>query len=141
MAELTPKTINELPLASSLGANDLIPISSGGAAKRLPGSAILAESGDGYCKLADGTLIQWGVATAQSSGNSITFPSSSAFVRILPTVIVTPAYNSGVTIRCIFGVADITLTGCKVYAYDVTTNALSTATNLAYRWVALGRWK
>lgn len=44
MAELTAKTIDELPLASVLGANDLIPISSGGAAKRLPGSAIVGWS-------------------------------------------------------------------------------------------------
>lgn len=36
MAELTPKTINELPEASYLSASDLFVISSGGASKKIP---------------------------------------------------------------------------------------------------------
>lgn len=40
MAELTPKAINELPLAAALNDEDLFPISSGGVTKRVKASAI-----------------------------------------------------------------------------------------------------
>lgn len=40
MAELTPKTINELPLASAPNDDDLLPISSGGETKRIKVSTL-----------------------------------------------------------------------------------------------------
>lgn len=66
MAELTPKTINELPLASSLGANDLIPISSGGEAKRLPGSAIM----------------QWNLIGSANGTAAVSIPSNATEIIV-----------------------------------------------------------
>ena len=97
-------------------------------------------SATGYCKMPDGTLIKWGIATAKRSGDTLDFSANQVFLSA-PTVIVSQAYNSTTTIRCNFGVASVSTGSCIVYAYDTYTNALSEQTNLAYHWLAIGRWK
>lgn len=97
-------------------------------------------SAAGYCKMPDGTLIKWGIATAKRSGDTLDFSANQVFLSA-PTVIVSQAYNATTTIRCNFGVASVSTGNCIVYAYDTYTNALSEQTNLAYHWLAIGRWK
>lgn len=149
MAELTPKTINELPLASSLGANDLIPISSGGEAKRLPGSAIMAESGSGYAKFPDGTMIQWGTASI-TSGTFSQIGSSGVFSLAIsfffpaqfsgsPRVSGTARYSTGYAVPA--GFNDSSNTTAKGFAYDFFARAPSAQVQLVIEWMAVGRWK
>lgn len=60
MAELTPKTITELPTADTVASTDYFAVSSGGESKKVPGNAVVNTSGSGYCKMPDGTLLCWG---------------------------------------------------------------------------------
>ena len=96
------------------------------------------DSGTNYCKMSDGTLICHGTAANVSSGARINFPVS--FMGY-PDVIITPAYNTGTTIRCIFSVSEVGAQSAKVYAWDTTTNAISASTTLTFYWQAIGRWK
>ena len=90
MATLTPKTINELPSATSLNASDLVPISSGGYSKKAAASAFWATSAGGYCKMPDGTLIQAGSVTIPSGvytatvSFDVSFVSDNFFVTLAP---------------------------------------------------------
>lgn len=140
MAELTPKTINELPLASSLGANDLIPISSGGEAKRLPGSALVPEGGASYCKLPDGTALAWGLVSLPSrtdAGNvtvNATFPLS--FISE-PTVMLTWRDTNATPTFCgSLNARNVTGSG---FTADAHYNQGGYGWKAAY--LAVGRWK
>lgn len=108
---------------------------SDGADTLLPESAV---SSSNYCKMADGTLIQWGYESGKSNGSEIDFPI--AFVTNTPEVMIAGYYNSASTIRCIFS-ANPALTKFTIYAFDSTTGATSTSTGLQFRWIAIGRWK
>ena len=101
----------------------------------LPKSAV---SDFNYCKMADGTLLQWGYEASKASGAEISFPIP--FVTNTPEVMISGYYNAASTIRCIFSNIPA-LNKFTVYAYDVSTGAISTATNLQFRWLAIGRWK
>lgn len=91
-----------------------------------------------YCKMADGTLLQWGYESNKSSGAEI--PFSIPFVTNTPEVMIAGYYNAASTLRCVFS-ANPALNKFTVYAYDTSTGAISTATNLQFRWLAIGRWK
>lgn len=96
-------------------------------------------SGTGYCKMSDGTMICWGGESNRQTGDRITFPIS--FVGI-PSVTITPEYNTQTTIQCIFSCAyGNGNTGFNMYAWDITTKQQSTSTTLGFRWTAIGRWK
>ena len=98
---------------------------------------VMNDSGSSYCKMPDGTLIQWGEERDKSNQAQITF--SEAYVSI-PTVFLTPVYNYQRTVRCSLGVV-ATTTGFTLWAYDTDTNNWSTSTDLWFYWVAVGRWK
>ncbi len=102
------------------------------------GAATPNESGAGYCKMADGTLICIGAMSNAANGATINFPVSFTGQ---PVVVVVPYYNTGTTIRCVFSVAEFTANSAHVYAWDTTTNAASTSTTLSFQWQAIGRWK
>lgn len=104
------------------------------------GIAQSAVGGAGYLKTQDGTLLQWGVVDSTgSSGMTVSF--DVPFVGSTPDVFITPFYNAASTIRCIYSTGGNASTQVTIYAYDVTTNAMSTATNLNFRWLAIGKWK
>lgn len=99
-----------------------------------------AVGGAGFLKTQDGTLLQWGIVDSSgSSGMTVNF--AVPFVGATPNVFITPFYNSLASIRCIYSTGGNASTQVTVYAYDVTTNAMSTATNLNFRWLAIGKWK
>lgn len=100
-------------------------------------------SGNGYCKLPDGTLIQWGQHSSFTLSNGVlsgTVSMSYSFVDTSFVVMITPQRN---------GIAYITT---PVYEADANGNvtrtvdsfeiaAKGTNTNITISWLAIGRWK
>lgn len=99
------------------------------------------NSGSTYCKMPDGTLIQWGTAANMQSGNTITFPIH--FINKNYRVSITSQYNTASTIRSIYGVAnsDKYNDGFTLYVWDTTKGGISTQNNVVVEWIAIGRWK
>ena len=100
-----------------------------------------AESGTGYCKMADGTLIQWGLASNTSSGYvEVDFPV--AFTNTNYSFVATPAYGSGYNTFEIRVIAQSSWsTGGYVYFRNFDVNTPYTSTNAKAHWIAIGRWK
>jgi len=136
MAELTPKTINELPLASALGANDLLPISSGSEAKRLPGSAVINESAAGYCKMPDGTLIQYGFYEIPSGAARVLVNFPLSFVNNNYSFTATPAFGEARDVWLTFYNNSSNVKG-SIYVYRQS----SPDSVQGFCWLAIGRWK
>ena len=100
-----------------------------------------AQSGSGYQKCADGTLIQWGVTAKitmtshQISNTTIDFPIAfNAAPRVFATAegAFTPYTEiSGPTVNTITTSSFI----CRFY------NNYSSSINPNINWVAIGRWK
>lgn len=96
-----------------------------------------AQSGNGYCKMADGTLICYGIEKTSISASttvdiSITFPV--AFVSS-PTIIVSKLAH----VPTVFDLSteNHTTTGFTARA----NNSYSSALTLNMSWVAIGRWR
>ena len=148
MAELTPKTINELPLASEIGANDLMPISSGGAAKRVRGSSIVNNSGVNYCKMPDGTLLCWGrTDTIQlsdltpKSGNGYTYYEAALNISFAVPFVARPYLIVSKSGGSIATVVWQNWTAEKITEIDFATVGEATSTQVSADWIAIGRWK
>lgn len=95
----------------------------------LPESAV---SGSRYCKMADGTLIQWGALDipANSTNAQLTFPQS--FYDTGWGISITPVYTvSAVDIQY----SGSTKTGVTVYRLP-SNQYVQTV-----KWIAIGRWK
>ena len=103
----------------------------------LPESAV---SGTNYCKMADGTLIQWGyksgilINSDAEVGQEINFPipfnsSNNVLVCVTPQTALVKNFQTTVTA--------IKNTSFEVYVYS----SYSTAANLTVGWIAIGRWK
>lgn len=99
------------------------------------------NSGSGYCKMPDGTLIQWGTVSNFKSGDKVLFPIR--FHDNTYRVSITPNYNTSTTIQCTYGVTGggKYTDGFTIYAWDTVTNTASTQSNLVVDWIAIGRWK
>lgn len=101
------------------GLNDVVPV-----------------SGEKYCKLPDGTLIQWGNATIASGTDSVSVTYPVPFVGIGTTRSVTAnlydTYDPSLTVR-IYGLASTT-------TFALYTTGNTTANRSAY-WIAVGKWK
>ena len=94
-------------------------------------SGAVSGSG-GYCKMGDGTLMQWG-SVVVPSGNytqQISFPQEFAD-RTKITIQVTPL--SGGTVWNV-NYSDVTTTGASVGRTPNTSAS-------TYYWLAIGRWK
>ena len=104
----------------------------------------MIASGTGYCKLSDGTLIQYGKQTSFSlSDNNIisaTVTMGQAFIDTNYVVMLTAGRNS---------LAFLTLPFCEGNSggnivRTTTTFAIAakgTSTNIDTYWLAIGRWK
>lgn len=89
------------------------------------------NSQHGYCKMPDGTLIQYGLDNQWSSNPKlITFPMS--FYTRVP--IVASSCGAGSTRTPVY-VEGISLSGFEAYRGD------GSLSNLWIRWIAIGRWK
>ena len=101
-------------------------------------SQSLSDGDVTYVKLPDGTMIVHATYTGIKSGDRITYPKQ--FVGT-PHVFFSTNYNTGTTIRCIFTTSSASNTGFEIYAWDTSTNAVSTSTTLSVNILAIGRWK
>ena len=95
------------------------------------------NSGSGYCKMPDGTLIQWG--TAQGTGEHY-FPVS--FVDTSYTVLVgvgypTPSYITNISV---LGGHPHNQSEFSIIVFNTDGSTPSKA-NVLFRWLAIGRWK
>ena len=99
---------------------------------------VMNNSGSNYCKMPDGTLIQWGNLTNFKSRMEANFPIQ--FVGNNPCVQVTPVYNTTTTARCVMSAIG-EKSKFTFFAFDITTGVESTSTTLNFTWIAIGRWK
>ena len=101
------------------------------------------ESANGYCKLPDGTMIQWGQASSFTLSNGIlsaTISMAQNFVGLNYSVMLTPQRN---------GIAYVTTPFYEANAngnVERTVNSFAIAakgtnTNITVNWFAIGRWK
>lgn len=232
MAELTPKTISELPTASALSDGDMIPISSSGTSKKTLWSTIKSAlrlgteaqnlavgttsvadrwanvictvdnennslnghrlnlymkndglflydttaastlynvsfplavgnggtgatttngiwnnlgggGGAGYCKLPDGTMIQWGVVTGLSFSNEAKLEGTQSFSQTFyssPTIIA-GGISTGVS-EYAFRIGAYASSGSSFsWSMHSGTGAAITVSNRGFQWLAIGRWK
>ena len=105
------------------------------------------DEGDGYFKSADGTLIQWGVASVTTSGTAQTNyptqnPTQPAYRGYLEVTFSTEYYNTPSVcvggdnaLYGIFDAHDITTAGFMIEGFH---NSLTT---ISVTWIAIGRWK
>lgn len=92
---------------------------------------MINSSGNGYCKMGDGLLIQWGTQATSGLTNNVSLPQ--AFKDTSYTVIVTPIANSN-------SVGNITYTG-NSSTTNFTVGVNNNAVVSSFRWLAIGRWK
>lgn len=110
----------------------------------------IATGGSGYCKMPDGTLIQWGVATLDvtnaltqiaSSGvyqgtASLSFPIAFASASYYLSGIV--KYSTGYQVPCGFSANTPAIADIRIY--DFYARPASSSEYKLY-WFAIGRWK
>lgn len=106
------------------------------------------DSGNGYCKMPDGTLLQWGTATITSG----TFTANGAMYFLATSVsfhlpfinsasFVSGSSKVGSAVELAFGVAGVTETTATVRNMFTQAITLSSSVPLVIRWFAIGRWK
>lgn len=99
---------------------------------------VFNNSGAGYCKMPDGTLIQWGSVTGQFTNGicsqNIAFPISFASV---PSV--TASISSTSTQYATANAITTSLTNCVVYMIMYGATTYTGGGNIM--WTAIGRWK
>jgi hypothetical protein len=99
------------------------------------------DSDMGYCKMPDGTLIQWGVADNTADGYAeITFPQ--AFVNRNYAILGTPRHGPGHTSLDYFAIISASTVSSAIAYFRKATDAtpdLDTTAEIS--WFAVGRWK
>lgn len=107
------------------------------------------DSGTGYCKMADGTMLQWGTLSLTSGtmsqygalygvAASIVFPIAFNDANI----VVTGSSKYGNQPEMSFGMTNsITASQAAVRLWDVASRAISSTNPFVVKWQAVGRWK
>lgn len=108
-------------------------------------NALQSTSASGYCKYADGTLIQWGTHSSFTSVNGILtgvvqMNSNYPFINTSYSVVLTPGRNC---IAYITGLLCEGNQGGNITRTQATfaVSAKGTNTNITINWLAIGRWK
>lgn len=91
-----------------------------------------AGSGSGYCKMPDGTLIQWGAATVASGSFTGSFSLPVSLYRIQDSSVVLTPLQTGTDFNVNY--ADSSNSEIK---FGRTPNTLAST----YYWMVFGRWK
>lgn len=92
------------------------------------------NSESGYCKMPDGTLIQWGSEKIASGTSSKAIAFQIAFNNANNvSVTLCPGYDNSIYVPLVWG--GLTTTGFTVY------RSSSESFNQAVKWTAIGRWK
>lgn len=103
---------------------------------------ITAQSGDGYCRMADGTLICWGsgdfgtISANDSIVVTVTFPKAFKDVDSY-TLIAYGAYHYPHTLEVVG--TKYNAGSCRIYGANRTVNVIDQYA--LYSWVAIGRWR
>lgn len=108
-----------------------------------------AEEGNGYCKMPDGTLIQWGTFTTTSGGSTtsygsiyilqLSFDFSISFIDTNYVVTGSAKFGTGAALP--FGLEGGTTSSASIRVWDIATRTLSSSTPLVVHWQAIGQWK
>lgn len=134
-------------LIGEVASEDIVPVSKGGTGASNAADAITNlgfDSGTGYCKMPDGTLICWGEENSGAiPANSytsvvVTFPVS--FISP-PTVTCVTKYPATVAARYFqSAIYSVTATYTELTAVNTYTSAVTAGTHFI-NWMAIGRWK
>lgn len=108
-------------------------------------NALKNTSASGYCKYADGTLIQWGTHSSFTLVNGVLtgvvqMNSSYPFINTSYSVMLTPGRNC---LAYITGLLCEGNQGGNITRTQTTfaVSAKGTNTNITINWLAVGRWK
>ena len=93
------------------------------------------DSGTGYCKMPDGTLIQWVKAIIASSGDRIQFTFPIPFVSDLPAILLTPHDSGNGDVHIVVWNSSL------LSAYALKRSSAAFSNNQTVWWMAIGRWK
>lgn len=88
------------------------------------------ESGSGYCKMPNGTLIQWGTETFPADGYTISVYFQIQFANTNYSVLVSP-HDNGIDLAG----------GSPKYTTHFTAGRAPAGANNIIEWLAIGRWK
>lgn len=94
-----------------------------------------SESGSNYCKMADGTLIQWGANIEVNSGTYETIVNFDIPFISVPSF---SAVASWINEEKMFVVANCSNTQATVF---VRGNTHGITKGMRFSWMAIGRWK
>lgn len=96
------------------------------------------NSNGAFIKFPNGVLIQWGNKTG---ANAMTVTLPTAFNNATYSISMNAHYNTNTSIYCIFSELERTVSSFRITAWDASTKAVSTATNISVLWIAIGTWK
>ena len=100
----------------------------------------LPEEGKNYIKLANGTLIQWGVVNSGgSSGGAASINFAVPFIDASYRITTTPEYASSSYPVFLTSAQRVNTKSAVIYFRQAYTAAVITGVNA--NWVAIGRWK
>ena len=98
------------------------------------------KGGDGYCKMPDGTLIQWGFVINTDVGyTGVSFPV--AFVNDSFIFSASPRYSSAYPAIDYRTVSQKNSNSSGVVNFKTLTSTASYTTAAIADWLAIGRWK
>lgn len=92
------------------------------------------DSGANYCKMPDGTLIQWGDATIQQGTDKITVNFPLAFVNNIYTISAIGTYVVTKDISFVYAAQTET-------AVDIYLSGSDFSYSMPFKWLTIGRWK
>ena len=109
---------------------------------------VMNNSGENYCKMPDGTLIQWGrnqVTTASTSGIYPGFGNNSMYRGVTDVTFPIPFTNTPAVVadgdNRLYGAFGINETHTTNSKFSVEGGHNAANTTISFFWVAIGRWK
>lgn len=137
--------IDDLQSKMTTARGDISALQSADTSLQTQINALKSTSASGYCKYADGTLIQWGTHSSFTSVNGILtgvvqMNSNYPFINTSYSVVLTPGRNC---IAYITGLLCEGNQGGNITRTQTTfaVSAKGTTTNITINWLAIGRWK
>lgn len=98
------------------------------------------NSGSNYCKMPDGTLIQWGVIGGYQSAKrrdlTVNFPISFLNTDAYQVFVTSMFSSESTPYECLGIVKHVSASQCIIHQVNATDNYSNTIA-----WLAIGRWK
>lgn len=89
-----------------------------------------------YCKMPDGTLIQWGYGTISKGTDNVTVIFPVSYINTIYGFNAMPVFESDRTMSFVYAHTEQGSIG--VYS---RTNPITDNNGQAFKWIAIGRWK